>query len=337
MNKHQSSFSLTTSPANLLFTTALLSGILLTLSAHTWFSIWIGLELNLFGFIPLIIATSSNQEKEAACKYFLAQATPSAIFLVCLVLTPLLPITSFFLSIAVLIKLGAAPCHQWFPSVISRIGWPQRWALITIQKVGPFFILLQTTNNASTLLIFVAAASSIVGGIGGINQTLLRPLIAYSSIGHIGWIIAAILISNRTATLYFASYILIISTVILSAILLKLTSIHMSASISKSPLLLFILITSFINIGGLPPLFGFFIKATVIRRLISENLTFLLIPLIIGSVINLYYYLKVVFVHTLETSPHFLILQPPLSTIQITLPALFIISTVRAATLLTLF
>jgi len=71
-----------------------------------------GLELNLFGFIPFIISGNRNQEKEAACKYFLAQATPSAILLLCLILVPYLPASSTFLAIALFIKIGAAPCHQ---------------------------------------------------------------------------------------------------------------------------------------------------------------------------------------------------------------------------------
>ncbi len=71
-----------------------------------------GLELNLFGFIPLIIATRSNQEKEAACKYFLAQAIPSAIFLLALVLIPDIPTTSAVILVALFIKIGIAPCHQ---------------------------------------------------------------------------------------------------------------------------------------------------------------------------------------------------------------------------------
>lgn len=339
MNKHiykLPTFS-PTSPANILFLTAVFSGILITISANTWFSMWIGLELNLFGFVPVILASSLNQEKEAACKYFLAQAAPSAIFLICLILGPQISPSLVLLSLALVIKLGAAPCHQWLPSVINRIAWPQGWILVTVQKVAPILILIQVVNRVPTLLIIVAGLSSIVGGVGGINQTLLRSIIAYSSIGHIGWIIGAMLVSINIATLYLASYILIVSTTILSLALLKITSVCLSSSITKHPTLLLITAISFINIGGLPPLFGFFIKASVIKALIDSNLIRLLVPLIAGSVLNLYYYLKVVFINTLETPPQSLILKTINHPTQILLPILFSSSTVGAVVTLTLF
>jgi NADH:ubiquinone oxidoreductase subunit 2 (subunit N) len=68
------------------------------------------------------MATRANQEKEAACKYFLAQAIPSAIFLLALILMPDLPATSAVILVALFIKIGVAPCHQWFPSVINALA-----------------------------------------------------------------------------------------------------------------------------------------------------------------------------------------------------------------------
>nr|ACR00064.1 NADH dehydrogenase subunit 2 [Paralvinella sulfincola] len=339
MNKHPHNTTAlsTVSPAYMLFTLAMLSGILMTISAHSWFSMWMGLELNLFGFIPIIMATSSNQEKEAACKYFLAQATPSAIFLVCIVLAPQFQPSSTLLALAVLMKLGAAPCHQWFPSVMNGMAWPQSWALVTVQKIAPFFLLVQTTNSATNLLMLAAALSSLTGGIGGMNHTLLRPIIAYSSIGHMGWMIAAMLVSNNTATLYLLSYIMIVSTTILVITLLKLTSINLSSPIIKHPAMLLILTISFMNMGGLPPLFGFFIKATVMSVLTHSTLIILLPPLILGSVMNLYYYLKVVFMNSLETPAQHVILKQLSQPTQFTLPILFSLSVASATAALSLF
>jgi NADH:ubiquinone oxidoreductase subunit 2 (subunit N) len=145
------------------------------------------------------------------------------------------------------------------------------------------------------------------------------------------------LVSINIATLYLASYILIVSTTILSLALLKITSVCLSSSITKHPTLLLITAISFINIGGLPPLFGFFIKASVIKALIDSNLIRLLVPLIAGSVLNLYYYLKVVFINTLETPPQSLILKTINHPTQILLPILFSSSTVGAVVTLTLF
>lgn len=347
MNKTIFTTQTKSNPVNLLFASSILTGILISLSAHSWFTIWIGLELNLFGFIPLIITSNKNQEKEAACKYFLAQAAPSAIFLLCLLLVTDLHLSSLFLTIALLIKMGIAPCHQWFPSVINSLPWIQAWILITVQKIAPFFLLIQTINNSPILTSIVAGLSSIVGGIGGINQTLLRPLIAYSSIGHIGWILRAILVSNRSATLYFISYLLIVSTTIFRAILLNLNSIAVSTKVENNPILILFLILSFINIGGLPPFFGFFIKATIINHLLRINFFLLTLLLILGSVINLFYYLKIVFINTLRTPTQLILLYSSLSTTpkpikfntsySLINPFLFILSTSAATTTLLLF
>jgi NADH:ubiquinone oxidoreductase subunit 2 (subunit N) len=85
-----------------------------------------------------------------------------------------------------MIKLGMAPFHFWLPHVIGGIRWVSCVVLSVWQKVGPIFILRSFVFSWRLYIFIFAALGAIVGGVGGINQSQLRVLLAYSSIGHMG-------------------------------------------------------------------------------------------------------------------------------------------------------
>ena len=85
-----------------------------------------------------------------------------------------------------LIKLGVPPCHLWFPGIISFISWPLCILLSTWQKIVPLLILFTIIERRnSQFIIFIIILARIVRALGGLTQTQLKPLLAYSSIGHI--------------------------------------------------------------------------------------------------------------------------------------------------------
>lgn len=297
-------------PYSLLFYTTLILGIFISLSSNNWFAIWIGLELNIYSFIPLLLQSNINQEKEAAIKYFLIQALASGIILLAS-LSNFSFFYTFFLFSSLIIKLALAPCHFWFPSVINSLSWKICWLLTTLQKVAPLYILTQTINFSNFLIpSFVAAFSALVGGIGGLNQTQIRAILAYSSIGHLGWILASSLISLPILTIYFLSYLIIISSIIFllnsySIYNASPTIFYSSELIHKTPFLPLLLL----SLGGLPPLFGFFPKLLLLFYLVQNSLIFLPFILILSSTINLYYYLKIVFLTFIQSpNPPFIFL-----------------------------
>lgn len=297
-------------PSTTLFITTLVTGTLVTISSSHWIFVWAGLEINLLSFIPLIVQSNSNQETEAAIKYFLVQALGSGLLLIAglLISGPALTlisptITSLLLIIRMLIKIGAAPFHFWFPQVIACSRWYICIILSTWQKLAPILVFSSITSSFSTnLIIFIAGLNSIIGGIGGINQTQIRALLAYSSIGHIGWIISATLISQSLTTLYLIIYILISSSLILSFYIsnFKLRNTTSINKINKNGLWISVLLL--FSLGGLPPLLGFIPKWTLLEQLIGQTYTTLSIILIIGSLINLFYYLTIV-INLFITSP----------------------------------
>lgn len=292
-----------------LFSSTLILGSFLALSGNHWIFIWIGLELNLISFIPLLTSSQSNQETEAAIKYFIAQALGRGLLLI-----RSLSIISnsyfflslnssyFFLLVSLLIKLGLPPCHFWFPSVISTISWPICLILATWQKLVPILLLFYIFNaDIAFFSISIILIRSLIGGIGGLNQTQLRSLLAYSSIGHISWILGASLISFSGGLMYFLIYILITAPIIIifwfnsNSLLRSITS-----NISKSNILLLLLVPLIISLGGIPPFTGFFPKWIVIEILSPLSSSIILI-LLIGSIINLFYYLNLGFIRVLKS------------------------------------
>lgn len=292
-----------------LFSSTLVLGSILALRGNHWIFIWMGLELNLISFIPLLTSSQSNQESEAAIKYFLAQSLGRGLLLL-RSLSFLANDTGFInkdwfyllLLTSLLIKLGLPPCHFWFPSVISSISWPLCIILATWQKIVPVILLFYSFSaKLGTLRFIVISLRSLVGGLGGLNQTQLRPLLAYSSIGHISWILGARLISFWGGVVYFFIYIIISLPIIF--ILWSSSSLINSSLNSfslKSIKLNFLFVPLIISLGGIPPFTGFFPK-WIVLELLSPLSAFLVIVLLFGSIINLYYYLNLSFISILKS------------------------------------
>ncbi len=273
---------------------------IITILRPNWIIAWVILELNILRFIPIIIKSKSNQETEASIKYFLSQAIGSIIILLGIRIINQLriqDISKVLIILSILIKLGVAPCHFWYPSVIISISWINCLILSTWQKLAPLSLLISISykSNSEFLLIIVAVINALIGGILGINQIHLRSLLAYSSIGHIGWIISILRINKIYSCIsYFIIYSIIVIPVFLvikSANSKSIKRIYNSfkGRITKR----IILIVSILSLAGIPPLTGFIPKLIVILRIITSKFYILLIPLIIGSYINLYYYLNI--------------------------------------------
>lgn len=283
-------------PYTILFSSTLTLGILFSISSNNWLATWIGLELNLYSFIPLLIQSTINQEKEAAIKYFLVQALASTLLIFGAIILNFSSFSSLLILIALLIKLGAAPCHFWLPPIINSLSWNICWILATAQKIAPIFLISNTlTPKSTTTTSIIASLGAILGAIGGLNQTQIRAILAYSSVSHIGWVIARILSSSLITIIYLISYLIIISRVIKS---LSQSFIYSSQSIliqtpnsksNKTSLIIRIL-----RLRGLPPLFGFFPKMLLLLHLITFNIISLRLILVLCSTLNLYFYLKII-------------------------------------------
>lgn len=322
-------------PYSLFFYSTLLLGVFISLSARNWFSIWIGLELNLYSLTPLLLHSIKNQEKEAAVKYFLVQALASGALIIAALNFNSNTIFAPLLTLSLVIKLGIAPCHFWLPNVINSVTWKICWILSTIQKIAPLFILTQLIDSlSSSLIILLASSRALVGGLGGLNQTQLRPILAYSSIGHLGWITARTLTRPILTLLYFFTYIIIISSIILTLSWAQNYSSNFTLTLPQiNTKHKTTLIITLFRLGGVPPFLGFYPKFLIIYSLIEQKLFSITIILIFSATINLFFYIKIIssiffttpLLKTTSPNSHFInILTTILSILSILPPVIFI-------------
>nr|AMK97172.1 NADH dehydrogenase subunit 2 [Homola orientalis] len=244
-------------PVNLFFLFFLIMGTVITVSSTSWFTAWIGLKVNLMSFIPLISIKTQKPLSEAAIKYFLIQALGSSIIIMssCIYLN-FQEISMLFMMMAIILKMGAAPFHMWFPQVMQGLKWPQVIILMTIQKLAPMYLISYLMKSKLMILIILISSmmSAIFGSLGGINQVLLQKIMAYSSINHMAWMLSAMLISEKSWLMYFFFYSLISSSVALIFHFNKMNHLsNITNYMTSSNFISFTIPLSLLSLGGLPP------------------------------------------------------------------------------------
>lgn len=277
-----------------LFLVFLFLSTIIALSSSHWLMVWVALELNIISFLPIITASSHFQESESALKYFFFQALGSSALLLGSVNHPL----SMLIIAGLVFKLGAAPFHFWFPTTTAGLPWPAVTLLITWQKLAPISLLIFSWSHLQSILLTLGLLGAVVGGLGGIAQTRLRPLLAYSSIGHMGWILAASSASPLLGMLYFIFY-LVISSPLLVSLFISNTQLTRPSDLPLSHTTMIITAPCTLSLSGLPPLTGILPKILALTALSSILPAIILIT---GSIINLRYYLNF-FISTLVSSP----------------------------------
>nr|QZK21961.1 NADH dehydrogenase subunit 2 [Amitermes sp. QLD_104] len=284
----------------LLFT--LVSGMLVSVSSNSWLGAWMGLEINLMSFIPLMSNVKNMYNTEASLKYFIVQVLASATLLFMVVMKTLTEdlftfesstYTPMIICTPLLLKSGAAPFHWWFPGVMEGLSWENCALLMTVQKAAPLMLMSYLIDiNAFTLSIILT--STIVGAIGGMNQTSMRKILTYSSINHTGWMLIALTTSENLWMVYFLIYSTLALTVVSAIKLSGVSFINQTMMTNKeTKLMKFMMFTSLLSLGGLPPFLGFLPKWIVIQAMIANNLTPLATIVVVTSLITLYYYLKI--------------------------------------------
>ena len=289
--------------------------IIVMLSSH-WLLIWIGFEINILAIIPVLIKKFNPRAIEAATKYFLTQATASILLIIGVTINLLLsgqcivskisnPAASIIITIALTIKLGLSPFHFWVPEVTQGVSLTSGIILLTWQKIAPISVLYQISPSINTdLLMLIAFTSVLVGGWGGLNQTQLRKIIAYSSIAHIGWITAIIVYNPTIIVLNLALYILItLSTFILFIINSSTTTLSLSHTWNKFPLITSVILTLILSLGGLPPLSGFIPKWLIIQELTKNSMIIPPTLIAITALLNLYFYIRLTYSTALTIFP----------------------------------
>nr|AHN13617.1 NADH dehydrogenase subunit 2 [Coreoperca whiteheadi] len=300
--------------ATLLFGLGL--GTTITFASSHWLLAWMGLEMNTLAIIPLMAQHHHPRAVEATTKYFLTQATAAAMLLfasttnawltgqwdIQLMSHPL-PITMITLALA--LKIGLAPVHAWLPEVLQGLDLTTGLVLSTWQKLAPFALLLQIQPTNSAILIILGLLSTIIGGWGGLNQTQLRKILAYSSIAHLGWMILILQFSPSLTMLALLTYFIMTFSTFLVFKLNNATNVNsLATSWAKAPTLTALTPLILLSLGGLPPLTGFMPKWLILQELTKQDLAPTATLAALTALLSLYFYLRLSYAMTLTLFPN---------------------------------
>nr|QLY89472.1 NADH dehydrogenase subunit 2 [Limnia unguicornis] len=286
--------------SKLLFFTFTMVSSLMAVSATSWLGAWMGLEINLLSFIPLMSDSNNLMSSESSLKYFLTQALASSVLLFSVILFMLesnlifksfLDYPSSMILFSLLIKSGAAPFHFWFPLVMEGLSWTNALILMTWQKLAPLTLISYTNEN--NIIGICVIASVVVGSLSGLNQTSLRKLLAYSSINHLGWMLIAMTSSEILWLNYYSFYVFLSFIVVILFNFMGVGSLNQLFSMPFHSLAIkFMLFLGILSLGGLPPFVGFFPSWMVIEQLILNSQFVMVFILVLCSLVTLFFYLR---------------------------------------------
>nr|AYN59511.1 NADH dehydrogenase subunit 2 [Ornithodoros turicata] len=264
--------------------------IIIAISSSSFLFLWMCLEINMMAFVPLM--NSNNQiSSNSMIFYFIIQALASSAYILTIIyilMNYMIMPEKLVLIImcSMMIKIGAAPFHIWFPQVSEGISLQSLFLLSTIQKIIPLHISSMFINKFIFIIIIMSA---MMGAFGGLNQFSIRKILAFSSITHLSWILSLITINSNTWLMYMLIYTVILAFIVNFMHTNNMNYINQTISFSKENSIYMIVLL--MSLGGMPPMIGFFMKWMSLKIIIL-NMYILSIPLIISSLINLYYYTR---------------------------------------------
>ena len=308
-------------------------GMFFMISSNDLMSFYLGLELQSLALYILASLDRDNlKSNESGIKYFILSALSSGLLLYgCSLLYGFTGSTNFeeinlkmeientgavfamvFILVGLAFKVSAVPFHMWTPDVYEGSPSSVTSFFAIVPKVAGIAIFIrflqipfeQLIDEWKNILIFMALASMILGAVAAIGQTNIKRLIAYSSIGHIGYALAGV--STGTAAGYSSSIAYITIYVIMNLgvfgciFLMKregkyCEDIKDLAGISKqNPLLAISFLIIMFSLAGIPPLAGFFAKFYVFISVIESGMYTLAIVGLLSTVISAFYYLRII-------------------------------------------
>nr|YP_009537818.1 NADH dehydrogenase subunit 2 [Chalinga pratti]AYN60535.1 NADH dehydrogenase subunit 2 [Chalinga pratti] len=273
---------------------------LISISSNSWLGCWIGLEINLLSFIPLMMNPHNLLNSEASLKYFLTQSIASMNFLFMILLNLFLMknfifnnFSSIIINSTMLMKMGSIPFHFWFPNVMEGLSWLNCFILMTWQKITPMILLSYYINFY--YLYFIMILNTLIGAISSFNQTSLRKLMAFSSINNLGWMISALIISENLWMIYFMFYSIFSFIMCFMFYITNIFFLNQLFFFNMNFLIKFSIMINFLSLGGLPPFLGFFPKWLIINYLINNNFFIISFIFLMSSLILLFIYIRIIY------------------------------------------
>nr|AAQ63687.1 NADH dehydrogenase subunit 2 [Mytilus galloprovincialis] len=267
------------SPMKLASLSVMLMGTFVSVGSEGLVGVWLGLELNLYGFL-VVMNPDGHHNPEPCVKYFVVQSTGSILMLggFLFLMEECVESGLIMSSLGVVLKSGIFPLHSWVPSIIKNSSWLASGLMLTWQKISPLVFL--SMIMPCKMLWFVITLMASIGAVGGLNQNSVRVMSAYSSFVHTSWMLLGLMWSTVVFMGYFVVYSLSVGLFFYGCSLMNKASMVGQFSSAASGMGLLMLM-------GMPPFLGFLVKVLVF--LISEGL--LITVCIMGSVISLKFYM----------------------------------------------
>nr|WNH38494.1 NADH dehydrogenase subunit 2 [Gymnothorax javanicus] len=292
-------------------------GTTITFASSHWLLAWMGLEINTLAIIPLMTQQHHPRAVEATTKYFLTQAAAAALMLFATTSNAWItgqwqiqelshPLAATVTMVALGMKIGLAPTHLWLPEVLQGLDLTTGLILSTWQKLAPMTLIYQLAPNIdTTILLLIGLTSALIGGWGGLNQTQLRKILAYSSIAHMGWMMIVLKYSPGLMVLNLMVYIIMTSTAFMTLKTVSATTINTLATIwTKAPTMITIAMLTMLSLGGLPPLTGFMPKWMILQELTKQDLPATATAMALAALLSLFFYLRLCYSMTLTSGPN---------------------------------
>nr|UXG58605.1 NADH dehydrogenase subunit 2 [Dermacentor albipictus]UXG58631.1 NADH dehydrogenase subunit 2 [Dermacentor albipictus]UXG58696.1 NADH dehydrogenase subunit 2 [Dermacentor albipictus] len=264
--------------------------ILIAISSNSWFVFWLSMEMNLMSFIPIM---NNNMIKNcySMVVYFIIQSFSSSLFFFSS-FQYFLNSSLIFLSLinlALLIKLAMIPFHFWIMMIANSVNFNALFMLLSFQKMIPLFIISKFFYSPLIILIII---STLMSSITALNLKQINKLLILSSISHQGWMMCLIAKKINFWISYLIMYSMILFPIINMTARYKMNYMEMSSMTKMNINEKLSYISNFMSLGGMPPFLGFFMKIMAIYMLMKSNFS-LIVFLIISSLINLFFYLKI--------------------------------------------
>ncbi len=308
-------------------------GMFIMVSSNDLILFYLGLELqSLALYILASIDRDNIRSSEAGIKYFVLSALSSGLLLYgCSLLYGFAGSTNFeeiankslnynigiifgmvFILVGLAFKVSVVPFHMWTPDVYQGAPTSVTSFFSVVPKLAGIAIFIKfmylpfgkIINEWQSIIVFMSIASMILGAVAAIGQKNIKRLMAYSSIGHMGYAIAGIAagtINGIKSTLVYISIYLVMNIGIFACILLMkrggkyIEEIDELSGASKNhPLMSLALLIILFSLAGIPPLAGFFAKFYIFMAVIESEMYILAIVGLVTTVVSAFYYIRII-------------------------------------------
>nr|QDI94076.1 NADH dehydrogenase subunit 2 [Leucophoroptera quadrimaculata] len=284
--------------SKIMFFTMLITSTFMVMSASSWMTMWMGLEINLMSFIPLISTSKNLFLSQGVMMYFLVQSMSSLMFLLTILMYKYMflymntYLNKIIITMLMMMKMGMPPFHFWFPEISNKLSWNSCMMLMTWQKMAPMYImsLMMELNKIMSLMICLSA---LMGAIGGLNQTSTRKIMAYSSMNHLSWMTMCAMTFKKSWTLYLFMYFIMMISIswmmkMYNILYINQMNIFFEKNIDK-----IIMMMMMLSLGGIPPFLGFLPKWITIQYMVTSKEFITMVIMMMSALITLNYYLRI--------------------------------------------